>query len=62
MQLSKSDRFKPVEIGNVGGTRAVLQAVQADMTAIGGAPMLAEVDRRVGLCYSSMISSKKRTL
>lgn len=49
MQLTKSERFKPVDIGNVGGTRAVLQAVQADMTAIGGAPMLAEVDRRVGL-------------
>lgn len=49
MQLTRSDRFQPVEIGKVGVTRAVLQAVKADMTAIGGAPMLAEVERKVGL-------------
>jgi predicted secreted acid phosphatase len=49
MKHTKSDRFKPVEIGNVGGTKAVLQAVKADMTAIGGAPMLAGIERKVGL-------------
>ena len=49
MQLTKSDRFKPVEIGNVGGTRAVLQAVKPDMTVIGGASMLAGIEREVGL-------------
>lgn len=49
MQFTKSSRFQPVEIGKVGGTRAVLQPVAEEMTGFGGAPMLAEVEKKVGL-------------
>ena len=49
MKSSKRGRFKPVEIGKVDGVRAVLEAVPEEMTAFGGAPMLAEVEKKVGL-------------
>lgn len=48
-QSSKRSRFVPVELGKVDGTRAVLEAVPEEMTAYGGAPMLAAVERKVGL-------------
>jgi hypothetical protein len=48
-QSSKPSRFRPVEIGKVDGTRTVLQAVPEEMTAFGGAPMLAGVEKKVGL-------------
>jgi hypothetical protein len=48
-QSSRPSRFRPVEIGKVDGTRAVLQAVPEEMTAFGGAPMLAEAEKKVGL-------------
>jgi hypothetical protein len=49
MKRIKGSRFQPVEIGKVDGTRAVLQAVPEEMTAFGGVPMLAEVEKKVGL-------------
>lgn len=49
MQLSKGSRFQPVEIGKVDGVRTVLEAVPEEMTAFGGAAMLAEVEKKVGL-------------
>ena len=52
MQLTKSSRFQPVEIGKVDGTRAVLQAVEEEMTSFGGAPMLAAMEEKVGLVRS----------
>jgi hypothetical protein len=48
-QSSRPSRFRPVEIGKVDGTRAVLEAVPQEMTAFGGVPMLAEVEKKVGL-------------
>jgi hypothetical protein len=48
-QSSRPSRFRPVELGKVDGTRTVLQAVPEEMTAFGGAPMLAEVEKKVGL-------------
>jgi hypothetical protein len=49
MQLTKCSRFQPVEIGKVDETRAVIQAVEEEMTAFGGAPMVAAVEKKVGL-------------
>jgi hypothetical protein len=49
MKNIKSRRFQPVEIGKVDGTRAVLQAVPESMTAFGGVPMLATIEKKVGL-------------
>lgn len=48
-QSSRPSRFRPVEIGKVDGTRAVLEAIPEEMTAFGGVSMLAEVERKVGL-------------
>lgn len=48
-QSSRCSRFQPVELGKVAGTRAVLEAVPSEMTAFGGAPMLAEIEKKVGL-------------
>lgn len=49
MERTRSNRFQPVEIGKVDGVRAVLQAVPEEMTAFGGAPMVASVEKKVGL-------------
>lgn len=46
---SRCSRFKPVEIGKLDGTRAVLEAIPEEMTAFGGVPMLAAVEKEVGL-------------
>lgn len=48
-QSSKRSRFQPVELGRIDGTRAVIEAVPEEMTAFGGAAMLAEAEKRVGL-------------
>lgn len=48
-QSSKRSRFQPVEIGKVDDVRTVLESIPEEMTAFGGAPMLAEVEKRVGL-------------
>jgi len=48
-QSNRRSRFQPVEIGKVDGTRAVLEAIPEEMTALGGASMLAEVEKKVGL-------------
>lgn len=49
MQRTASSRFQPVEIGKVDGVRTVLQAMPEEMTAFGGAPMLAAVEKKVRL-------------
>lgn len=49
MERSKESRFQPVEIGKVEGRRAVIEAVEEEMTAFGGVPMLLAVERKVGL-------------
>lgn len=46
---TKRRRFQPVEIGKVDGVRTVIEAIPEAMTAHAGAPMIAEVERRVGL-------------
>jgi hypothetical protein len=46
---SRSNRFQPVEIGKVDGTRVVLEVVPEQMTAIGGTPMLAAIEKKNGL-------------
>jgi len=46
---SKLSRFRPVEIGNVGGNRTIIQTTEAKLTAFGGIPMLAFVERKLGL-------------
>jgi hypothetical protein len=46
---SQRSRFVPVELGKVDGTRVVLEAVDHEMTAFGGVPMLAKVEQKVGL-------------
>ena len=48
-QRNQCSRFVPVELGKVDGTRVVLEAVPEEMTAFGGMPMLAEIEKRVGL-------------
>ena len=48
-QNSRRSRFQPVEIGKIDGTRTVVEAVPQEMTAFGGAPMLAAVEKKVGL-------------
>jgi hypothetical protein len=48
-QSSRRSRFVPVELGKIDGTRAVLVSVPEEMTAFGGAPMLAAVEKEVGL-------------
>ena len=46
---SRRSRFVPVELGKIEGTRVVLEAVPEPMTAFGGAPMLAAMEKKVGL-------------
>jgi hypothetical protein len=48
-QSNRRSRFVPVELGKVEGVRTVLEAVPEEMTAFGGAPMLATVEKKVGL-------------
>lgn len=48
-QSSKRNRFQPVEIGKVNGIRTVVEAIPEEMTAFGGMPMLAAVEKKVGL-------------
>lgn len=42
-------RFQPVEIGNLGGPRAIIQAVPEVMTSHAGMGMVGRVERKVGL-------------
>lgn len=49
MKGSTHSRFQPVEIGQIDGTRAVIEAVPESMSAFGGAPMIAVVEQKVGL-------------
>lgn len=49
MERSRSRRFQPVEIGKVDGIRTTVEAIPEKMTAFGGAPMLAAVEKKVGL-------------
>jgi len=49
MNSSKSNRFQPVEIGRIDGTRVILEAVPEKMTAVGGISMLADVEKKNGL-------------
>lgn len=49
MDSSRSNRFQPVEIGKVNGTRLIFEAVPEQMTAIGGASMLAAMEKKSGL-------------
>jgi len=46
---STRQRFQPVEIGQVGGVRGIVEAVAETMTSFGGAPMIAAAERKVGL-------------
>jgi len=46
---SKRRRFQQVEIGKIAGTRAVIEAVPEAMSAFGGAPLIAGVEKEVGL-------------
>jgi hypothetical protein len=48
-QSTRRSRFVPVELGKVDGARVVLEAVPEEMTSFGGAPMLAAVEKKVGL-------------
>ena len=48
-KTSKSNRFKPVEIGKVDGIRTVIEAVTEEMTAFGGVAMLTRVAEKTGL-------------
>lgn len=54
-------RFRPVEIGNIDGKRAVVEAVPQAMTAFGGAAMLQVIEKKVGLVKElcSRISDKR---
>ncbi len=49
MKVSTVPRFTPVEIGNVAGTRAVLEAVPEIMSAHAGMGMIGQIEREVGL-------------
>jgi hypothetical protein len=46
---SKRRRFQQVEIGKVDGKRAVVEAVPEAMSAFAGAPLIAAVEKEVGL-------------
>ncbi len=48
-QSSRLSRFRPVEIGKVDEIRTVVQAIPVEMTSFGGAPMLAAVEKKIGL-------------
>lgn len=49
MKRSTQQRFQPVEVGQIDGTRVVIEAVPEAMSAFAGAPMIADVERKVGL-------------
>lgn len=49
MKATTHSRFKKVEIGNVGGLRAVVQAGSEVMSSHAGMGMLGQVERRFGL-------------
>lgn len=49
MKRSTQQRFEPVEIGQIDGARAVIEAVPEAMSAYAGAPMIAKVEAKVGL-------------
>jgi len=49
MERSTRQRFQPLEIGQIDGKRVVIEAVPEAMSAFAGAPMIAEVERKVGL-------------
>jgi hypothetical protein len=49
MKVSTQPRFQPVEIGNLGGARASLQAVDEVMSSHAGIGMIGQVERRFGL-------------
>lgn len=46
---STLSRFRSVEIGKVDGVRTVIEPVDVSMTALGGMPMIAKIERKVGL-------------
>lgn len=48
-QSSRRSRFQPVELGKIDGTRVVIEAIPQEMTSFGGASMLAEIEKKVGL-------------
>ena len=49
MKVSRRQRFQPVEIGKVDGTRCVIEAVPEAMSAFAGAAMIGKVERNEGL-------------
>jgi len=49
MKVSTAPRFTPVEIGNVGGVRAVVEPVHEVMSAHAGMGMMGKIERRIGL-------------
>jgi len=49
MKVTTQPRFQPVEIGNLDGTRAVIQPVDEVMSAHGGMGMVGQIERRYGL-------------
>lgn len=49
VKINTQQRFQPVEIGRIDGMRAVIAAVPEAMSAHSGAPMIAKIDRKVGL-------------
>jgi hypothetical protein len=51
-----------VELGKIDGTRAVLEAVPEAMTAFGGVPMLATVEKKAGLVakLSELINDERK--
>jgi len=49
VKVSTQKRFQPVEIGQIDGVRAMIEAVPEAMTAHAGAPLIAKVESKVGL-------------
>jgi Transposase DDE domain group 1 len=49
MERSTQQRFQPVEIGQIDGTRTVIEAVPKAMSAYAGAPMIGKIEKKVGL-------------
>lgn len=62
MELTKGKRFKPVEIGKVDGVPTVVETVEEGITCYGGAPMLAKVEKKVGLVkrFSELIHDERQ--
>ncbi len=64
-KANKPSRFRPVEIGKVDGIRTVVEAVPQEMTAFGGIPMLARMEKKIGLIKElsrRVIDSRKQHL